>query len=493
MSDRFVLAIDQGTTGTTALVIDDQLQIRAKHNEEFPQIFPQPGWVEHDPEAIMRSVSIAIEEALREADIDGAQIACVGITNQRETTVLWDRATGAPVHNAIVWQDRRTADACAALKEAGHEALFKWRTGLVLDPYFSGTKLAWLLDNVEGARARAEAGELAFGTIDTFLVWRLTGGAAHVTDTSNASRTLMMDLERLDWSETLTSVLDVPPAVLPQIRSSSEIYGYTKGFDALPDGIPVAGMAGDQQAALFGQACFGVGEAKCTYGTGAFLLINTGDTPVRSDNGLLTSVGWSLGDEVVYVLEGSAFIAGAAIQWLRDGLKLLASAAESEAVASTVDDTGGVYFVPALAGLGAPYWRPDARGVITGLTRGTTQAHLVRAALEGIAYQNHAILEAMQADLSQPLTALKVDGGAAANDLLMQFQADLLGVELVRPAVVETTALGAACLAGLAVGVWADLDAVRAAWNEDCRFSRQMGEDEVSARLAGWKRAVASA
>ena len=493
MSDRYVLAIDQGTTGTTVLVIGHDLSIVGRHTEEFPQIYPQPGWVEHDAKAIMHSVQISIEEALRSADIDPGQIACIGITNQRETTVLWDRETGEAVHNAIVWQDRRTAPRCAELKAAGHEALFQWKTGLVLDPYFSGTKLEWLLTNVEGAKARAEAGELAFGTIDSFLVWQLTGGAAHVTDVSNASRTLLMDLEQRQWSEPILKVLDIPKAVLPAIRGCSEIYGHTRGFGSLPDGIPVSGMAGDQQAALFGQACFAVGEAKCTYGTGAFLLINTGATPVRSDNGLLTSVGWQIGDDVVYALEGSAFVAGAAVQWLRDGLGLIASAPETEAIAATVEDTGGVYFVPALAGLGAPYWRPDARGVITGLTRGTTRAHLVRATLEGIAFQNHAILEAMQADLKQPIAALKVDGGASANDLLMQTQADLLGVELVRPAVVETTALGAAFLAGLAVGVWSDLDEVRQSWKEDKRFTRQADPEAVEQALKGWRAAVEKA
>ncbi|MCB9526006.1 MAG: glycerol kinase GlpK [Myxococcales bacterium] len=493
MSDRYVLAIDQGTTGTTVLVIGHDLAIQGRHTEEFPQIYPQPGWVEHDPKAILNSVHISVEEALRDADIAPEQIACVGITNQRETTVLWDRATGEAVHNAIVWQDRRTAARCAALKAAGHEALFQWKTGLVLDPYFSGTKLEWLLANVPGAKARAQAGELAFGTIDSFLVWQLTGGAAHVTDVSNASRTLLMDLEQRQWSEPILKVLDLPAAVLPGIRSCSEIYGHTRGFGSLPDGIPVSGMAGDQQAALFGQACFEVGEAKCTYGTGAFLLINTGATPVRSDNGLLTSVGWQIGDEVAYVLEGSAFVAGAAVQWLRDGLGLIASAPETEDIANSVPDTGGVYFVPALAGLGAPYWRPDARGVITGLTRGTTRAHLVRATLEGIAFQNHAILNAMQTDLKRPLAALKVDGGASANNLLMQTQADLLGVELVRPAVVETTALGAAFLAGLAVGVWSDLDEVRQSWREDKRFTRQADPTAVETALAGWRAAVAKA
>lgn len=491
--ERYILAIDQGTTGSTVLILDAALNVRGKHTEDFPQIYPQPGWVEHDSTAILRSVEVALAGALAASGIDPRHIAGIGITNQRETTVLWDRATGAPLHNAIVWQDRRTADVCLALRDAGHSATFRQRTGLVLDPYFSGTKLAWLLDHVSGARDRAARGELAFGTIDTLLVWHLTGGEAHVTDASNASRTLLMDLETLDWSDALLSVLKVPRSVLPAVRSSSEVYGYTKGFKGLPDGIPVAGMAGDQQAALFGQACFAVGEAKCTFGTGAFMLVNTGNKPVFSDNGLLTSVAWKLGDTVCYALEGSAFVAGAAVQWLRDGLGLLENSADSERIAREVPDTGGVYFVPALTGLGAPYWKPEARGVITGLTRGTTRAHLVRATLEGIAFQNHALLAAMQGDLRKPLLTVKVDGGAASNDLLMQFQADLLGVSLSRPAMLETTALGAAFLAGLAVGVWPDLEAIRASWREDRQFVRTMGAAEVEHRLAGWRLAVQKA
>jgi glycerol kinase len=493
MSTRHILAIDQGTTGTTVLVLDEELRVCGRHTEEFPQIYPQPGWVEHDPAAILRSVEVAVGRALAQAQVPAAGLAAIGITNQRETTVVWDRATGAPIHNAIVWQDRRTADACAALREAGHAATFRQRTGLVLDPYFSGTKIAWILDHVPGARVRAEAGALAFGTIDTLLVWHLTGGAAHVTDVSNASRTLLLDLHTLRFDPALCALLRVPPAVLPAVASSSEIYGHTRGFPGLPDGLPVAGMAGDQQAALFGQACFGVGEAKCTFGTGAFMLVNTGERPVFSDNGLLTTVAWQQGGQVTYALEGSAFVAGAAVQWLRDGLGLLETSAQSEALAASVPDAGGVYFVPALTGLGAPYWRPEARGVITGLTRGTTRAHLVRATLEGIAFQNHALLAAMQSDLKAPLLAVKVDGGAAANDLLMQFQADLLGVELVRPAMTETTALGAAFLAGLAVGVWPNLEAIRAAWREDRRFARAMPAAQVERHLAGWRAAVQKA
>ncbi len=487
---EYVISIDQGTTGTTVLVLNSKLEILGRHTEEFPQIYPKPGWVEHDPRAILESVQVALSGAIEKSGIEATEIAAIGITNQRETTVGWERSSGAPIHNAIVWQCRRTADRCDSLKLAGHETLFRERTGLVIDAYFFGTKAAWLLDNVEGARERAAAGELAFGTIDSYLVWQLTGGAVHVTDVSNASRTLLMDLRSLDWDEELMEILRVPRSVLPDIRSCSEVYGVTQNFPGLPDGIPVAGMAGDQQSALFGQACFSVGDAKCTYGTGCFLLMNTGTQPVPSKNGLLTTVGWQIGDEVTYALEGSAFIAGAAVQWLRDGLGLIKSAPEIEALAQEVDSSDGVYFVPALTGLGAPHWDANARGVICGLTRGTTAAHLARATLEGIAFQNYDILQAMSADLNQPLTSLKVDGGAAANDLLMQFQADLLGVELIRPELLETTALGAAFLAGLAVGVWPDLDAVKASWRENQRFTRSMSEEDVSRRVTGWDSAV---
>jgi glycerol kinase len=490
---QYILAIDQGTTGSTALVIDRSLSVRGRHTEEFPQIYPQPGWVEHDPEAILASVGRAVTRALAAAGVDAAELAAIGITNQRETTVVWDRQTGRAIHPAIVWQDRRTAPRCQELRAEGYEALFRRRTGLVLDPYFSGTKIAWILDAVDGARARAQRGELAFGTIDSLLVWRLTGGVAHVTDASNASRTLLLDVHTLQWDEGLCGLLRVPMGVLPAVRGCSEVYGLTRSFPGLPDGIPVAGMAGDQQAALFGQACFGAGEAKCTYGTGAFLLMNTGERAIESHNGLLTTVAWRLGGQTTYALEGSTFIAGAAVQWLRDGLGLISSAHEIEALAARVPDTEGVCFVPALTGLGAPHWRPDARGVITGLTRGTTAAHLARAALEGIAFQCFEVLEAMQKDLGRPLAALKVDGGAAANDLLMQFQADLLGVSLVRPAMLETTALGAACLAGLGVGLFPDLAAVTAAWREDRRFDRALPEEDVARRVATWRIAVAKA
>jgi glycerol kinase len=492
---RLILAIDQGTTGSTVLVFDERLQLRARGYREFAQHYPKPGWVEHDPEEIWTSVRGAITDALHGsgAGVDATQIAAVGITNQRETTLLWERASGRPIGKAIVWQDRRTADVCQKLKTDGHEAEIRKATGLVLDPYFSGTKIAWLLDNTTGLRARAEKGEICFGTVDSYLVWRLSGGKVHVTDVSNASRTLLFDLNQMQWSDTLLKRLNVPRAILPDVRASSEIYAETHDVPGLPDRVPIAGMAGDQQAALFGQACFDVGEAKCTYGTGAFMLLNTGAQAVPSHNGLLTTVAWKLGEQVTYALEGSTFIAGAMVQWLRDGLGIIQSAGEIESLARSVPDTGGVVAVPALAGLGAPHWRPDARGIITGITRGTTRAHLARAVLEGIALQIADLLGAMQKDAGLNLRTLKVDGGASANDLMMQFQADVLGAEIVRPKLVETTALGAALLAGLAVQVWKGPDEARRAWSEDRRFTPQMPKAAVDAHLARWKVAVAKA
>ncbi|MCO4772699.1 MAG: glycerol kinase GlpK [Deltaproteobacteria bacterium] len=490
---RFILAIDQGTTGTTVLVLDERLSVLAKVNKEFPQIYPRPGWVEHNPEDIWETTRATIAGALDRAGVQAGDVAGIGITNQRETTTVWRRRDGKPVHNSIVWQCRRTADTCADLKARGLEDTFRDRTGLVLDPYFSGTKVKWILDHVDGARDRAEAGDLAFGTIDSFLVWRLSGGDAHVTDVSNASRTLLMDLRTLDWDDELLGHLDVPRSVLPDICSSSEVYAHTRGLDVLPDGIPIAGMAGDQQAALFGQVCFEAGEAKCTYGTGAFLLMNTGTSPVASTRGLLTTVGWKVGDTVHYALEGSAFIAGAAVQWLRDGLGIITNASEIETLANTVPDSGGVTFVPALAGLGAPHWNPHARGVITGLDRGVGRGHIARATLEGIALQNADILDAMAADSGVSLSALKVDGGAAANNLLMQYQADILGVPIVRPRMLETTALGAALLAGLATGVWANTDEAKAAWQVERTFTPSMSNDERQSHLDRWNAAVAKA
>ena len=492
---KCVVAIDQGTTGSTVMVLGHDLSILGKANQEFPQIYPQPGWVEHDPEAIWSSVEAALARALDEAKVQPAQIAAIGVTNQRETTVLWDAKTGAPVRTAIVWQDRRTADVCAKLKQAGHEARVRELTGLVLDPYFSGTKLRWMLDESPAVRARAERGEVRFGTIDSFLVARLTGGAVHVTDATNASRTLLFGLRSLAWDDELLRLFGVPRACLPEVRSSAEVYGTTKGVRGLPDGIPIAGIAGDQQAALFGQACFAPGDAKCTYGTGAFLLMNTGREPVASTRGLLTTVAWTLGagaeqGEVAYALEGSAFIAGAAVQWLRDGLGVIQHASEIEALAKSVPDSGGVVLVPAFAGLGAPHWRPDARGAITGLTRGSTKAHLARATLEGIALQNHDILRAMQDDSGRALNGLRVDGGAAANDLLMQFQADVLGVTIRRPAVIETTALGAAFLGGLGAGLWRSKQEIAAAWREERRFEPTTDRVAVRAHLTRWDDAV---
>ena len=484
-----VMAIDQGTTGTTVVILDPELNLLAKENSEFPQIYPRPGWVEHDPEAIWLSTTRTIGIALASAGLQASAISAIGITNQRETTVVWDRKTGAPIHNAIVWQCRRTAPECEALKARGLEEQFAQKTGLVLDAYFSGTKVAWILDHVDGARGR----DLAFGTIDSFLVWRLSGGVAHVTDVSNASRTLMFDLHAMRWDEGLCDLLGVPTSLLPEVRGCSEVYATTKGVPGLPDGIPIAGIAGDQQSALFGQACFDRGQAKCTYGTGAFLLVNSGAEARRSKHGMLTTVGWRVGHRTTYAVEGSAFIAGAAVQWLRDGIELIGSAGEVEALARSVPDSGGVTFVPALTGLGAPHWRPDARGAFFGLTRGSNRGHLARAVLEGIAFQIADILRAMADDLGAPLKELRVDGGACRDDLLMQTQADLLGTTLVRPRMIETTALGAAFLAGLATGVWGSLDDIRHTWKEDRRFEPQRSESEVGAMLDRWASAVARA
>ena len=495
---RHVIAIDQGTTGSTVLVLDEALAVRGRGYKEFRQIYPTPGWVEHDPEDIWASVAFALAQALNGSAgnpvIEPSSIAAIGITNQRETTVLWDRKTGKPVHNAIVWQDRRTTDRCAELKAAGKEARVKQLTGLTLDPYFSGTKLGWMLSQISSLAAPARAGQLAFGTIDSYLLWRLTDGAVHATDVTNASRTLLFDIHALAWSDELLETIGVPRALLPEVVASSGRIGTTKGVPGLPDGIPIAGIAGDQQAALFGQACFSPGEAKCTYGTGAFILMNTGDKPVASKSGLLTTVAWRLATgELRYALEGSAFIAGAAVQFLRDGLEFFSSASEIETLALTVPDSAGVIFVPAFAGLGAPHWRPEARASISGLTRGTTRAHVARATLEGIALQNVDILRAMERDAGRPLTTLKVDGGAAANNLLMQFQSDVLGVEIARPALVETTALGAAFLAGLGTGVWKDVDQLRNTWRLERRFTPSGDRANIAAHLARWDAAVAKA
>jgi len=492
MAADLLLAIDQGTTGTTALVMDTTGATLGRSTHEFAQHFPEPGWVEHEPDEIWDSVIRAVGDALRAASAPAERIAAIGITNQRETTLVWERAGGRPIHRAIVWQDRRTAAHCAELRARGHEARVEKTTGLVLDPYFSGTKLTWLLEHVDGARARAERGELAFGTVDSFLVWRLSGGT-HVTDVTNASRTLLMDLATLDWDPSMLEILRVPRSVLPKIVGSAERIATTRGFPPLPDGIPIAGIAGDQQAALFGQACFAVGDAKCTYGTGAFVLANIGPAPIQSRFGLLTTVGWKIGDEVTFALEGSAFIAGAAVQWLRDGLGLVKSASEIEALAAEVASSDGVTFVPALSGLGAPYWDPDARGVICGLTRGTKAAHLARATLEGIALEVNDLLVAMGEDLGKPLSRMRVDGGAAANDLLMQYQADVARMTIERPRELESTARGAAMLAGVGVGLFREKgDAARMSKAERT-FRVEMPDSDRDAHRRRWADAVARA
>jgi glycerol kinase len=490
---KLVLAIDQGTTGTTALVVEAGGACRTlgRANAELPQHYPQPGWVSHDAGEIWASVVESVRGALDAAGVAGTDLAAIGITNQRETTLVWDRATRRPIDLAIVWQCRRTAPVCEALKaDPKTVARVRDKTGLVIDAYFSATKIAWLLDHVPGARARAERGELAFGTVDSFLVSELTGGAVHVTDVTNASRTLLCDLARGAWDPELLTLFRVPAAVLPAIVGCAEPIGRTKGLGFLPDGLPIAGVAGDQQAALFGQACFDEGDAKCTYGTGAFALMNVGERPVRSEHGLVTTAAWRIGGKTTYALEGSAFVAGAAVQWLRDGLGLVRGAHEIEALARRVDSSEGVVFVPALAGLGAPYWDPDARGTITGLTRGTTAAHLARATLEGIAFQVRDLLDAMAKDAGRPITRLRVDGGAAANELLLRFQADIAGVIAERPADLESTGRGAAMLAGLGAGLSAGLgDAARMAPIE-ARFEPSMTKAARDAHIARWEDAV---
>jgi glycerol kinase len=487
---KYILALDQGTTSSRAIVFDRQGAIIAAAQQEFRQIFPKPGWVEHDASEIWATQRQVATEALARAQLSATDIAAIGITNQRETTVVWDRATGKPISNAIVWQDRRTAGACDRLRKAGKAPLLRRKTGLVVDAYFSGTKLQWILQHVPGAKARAAKGELAFGTIDSWLVWNLTGGRTHVTDVSNASRTMLFNLKTCDWDDDLLKLFGVPRAILPAVRASSEIYGETTLFGAA---IPIAGIAGDQQAALFGQVCTQPGMVKNTYGTGCFMLMNTGPKPIASKNNLLTTVAWRVGGRTEYALEGSIFIAGAVVQWLRDGLGIIKSSGEVEALAAQVPDTGGTYLVPAFAGLGAPHWDPYARGLLAGLTRGTTAAHIARAALEGIAYQVHDVLHAMQSDSGIRLKELRVDGGACANNLLMQFQADLLGVPVVRPRVSETTALGAAYLAGLAVGYWQDLAEIATQWQADRRFQPAMKTRQRQRLIAGWNKALTRA
>jgi glycerol kinase len=487
---KCILALDQGTTSSRAIIFDHAGSIKAMAQKEFPQIFPQPGWVEHNPNDIWATQAGVAAEAMAEAGLVPADIAAIGITNQRETTVVWDRKSGAPLCNAIVWQDRRTAGICDRLKASKAEPLIRRKTGLVLDAYFSGTKLHWILRHVKGAREKAKAGELAFGTVDSWLVWNLTGGRSHVTDVSNASRTMLFNIRKGAWDDELLDLFEVPRSVLPEVRSSSEVYGEASHFSP---SIPIAGIAGDQQAALFGQVCNRPGMVKNTYGTGCFMLMNTGPKPIASKNNLLTTVAWQVGKRTEYALEGSIFIAGAVVQWLRDGLGIIKSSAEVETLAASVKDNGGVYVVPAFAGLGAPHWDPYARGLIAGLTRGTKAAHIARAALEGIAYQVRDVLHAMESDAGIRLKELRVDGGACANNFLMQFQSDLLGVPVVRPKVAETTALGAAYLAGLAVGYWADESEIASQWQADRRFTPTMKPAERKLLCAGWDRALARA
>ncbi len=484
---RCILALDQGTTSSRAIVFDHDGAVRGAAQREFRQIFPQPGWVEHDASEIWATQSAVMNESIAKAGVTAADIAAIGITNQRETTVVWERATGRPIANAIVWQDRRTASICDELRADGNAPLIAAKTGLVLDAYFSGTKLKWLLDHVPGARVRAARGELAFGTIDSWLVFQLTGGRSHVTDPSNASRTLLFDIRRGAWDDELLRLFNIPESVLPAVVESSGVCA-----QALLDGVrvPIGGIAGDQQAALFGQACLSPGLAKNTYGTGCFLLLNTGRNAVASTNNLLTTIAWKRGGSIDYALEGSVFIGGAVVQWLRDGLQIVHAATDIESLAASVPDTAGVYFVPAFAGLGAPHWDPYARGSMFGLTRGTTRAHIARAALESIAFQSADVLDAMQKDAGVTLAELRVDGGATANDLLMQFQADLLGVPVVRPKVLETTALGAAYLAGLAVGYWASGEEISAHWAVDRRFEPAMPREQVAELRRGWDKAV---
>ncbi|MCR5003326.1 MAG: glycerol kinase GlpK [Bacteroidales bacterium] len=484
---KYILAIDQGTTSSRAIVFDHEGNTCAVAQKEFTQHFPQPGWVEHDPREIWSSQAAVIAESIAEIGSDGNDIAAIGITNQRETTIVWDAVTGEPVYNAIVWQDRRTSEFCDELKAKGLTDKIREKTGLIIDAYFSGTKIRWILENVPGARERAEAGELRFGTVDSWLIWNLTCGEVHVTDVSNASRTMLFNINTLEWDKELLDLLGIPESMMPEVRSSSEIYGKAK-TGLFANEVPIAGIAGDQQAALFGQMCTHPGCVKNTYGTGCFLLMNTGEKPIMSKNSLLTTVAWKIGDTVNYALEGSIFVGGSVVQWLRDGLGIIKSSSEIEALAATVEDNGGVYFVPALTGMGAPYWDQYARGTIVGITRGTTAAHIARAALEGIAFQTMDIVKAMEKDSGMKLRELKVDGGASRNNLLMQFQADVLGAEVIRPKVTETTAKGACYLAGLAVGFWDSIDHIQQQWQKDRTFTPDT--ENTDALKKGWADAI---
>ena len=486
---KYILALDQGTSSSRAIVFDQHGQTKAVAQKEFTQIFPKPGWVEHNPMEIWSSQASVIAEAITSIDINGLDIAGIGITNQRETTIVWDAETGEPVYNAIVWQDRRTSEYCDMLKGKGLTDMIRSKTGLIIDAYFSATKIRWILENVPYAREKAEQGKLRFGTVDTWLIWMLTRGEVHVTDVSNASRTMVYNIHDLCWDKDLLELFGIPESMMPQVKSSSEVYGYTK-TTLFAHEVPIAGIAGDQQAALFGQMCTEPGSVKNTYGTGCFLLMNSGEKPITSSNNLLTTIAWKIGDKVNYALEGSIFVAGSVVQWLRDGLGIIKSSSEVEALAASVEDNGGVYFVPALTGLGAPYWDQYAKGCLYGISRGTTAAHIARAALEGIAFQTMDIVNAMQKDAGISLAELKVDGGASRNNLLMQFQADVLGTSVIRPQVTETTALGAAYLAGLAVGYWESIDHIKSQWAVDKAFVPSAPKDEVEALKAGWADAI---
>ena len=486
---KYILALDQGTTSSRAIVFDHDGKICSVAQKEFTQYFPKPGWVEHNPNEIWSSQASVIAESISAIDINGLDIAGIGITNQRETTIVWDVDTEEPIYNAIVWQDRRTADFCDKLKAEGLIDTIREKTGLIIDAYFSGTKIKWILDNVPGARQRAEQGKLRFGNVDSWLVWRLTRGEVHVTDVTNASRTMLFNINTLKWDADLLKLLDIPVSMLPEVKTSSEVYGHTK-TTIFAHEVPISGIAGDQQAALFGQMCIEPGAIKNTYGTGCFVMLNTGEKPVKSENNLLTTIAWKIGDKINYALEGSIYVGGSVVQWLRDGLCCIKSSSEIEDLAASVPDSGGVFFVPALTGLAAPYWDQHARGTIIGITRGTTTAHIARAALDGIAFQTYDIARAMAKDMGAPLTELKVDGGASRNNLLMQYQANLLGIKVVRPKITETTALGAAYLAGLAVGFWKDLEEIKQQWQVERTFEPVPDNEEIAAAKQGWADAV---
>ena len=487
--EKYILALDQGTSSSRAIVFDQYGQTKAVSQKEFTQIFPKPGWVEHNPMEIWSSQASVIAEAITSIDINGLNIAAIGITNQRETTIVWDAETGEPVYNAIVWQDRRTSEFCDCLKRDGRTDLIRSKTGLIIDAYFSATKILWILENVPGARKRADEGKLRFGTVDTWLIWMLTRGEVHVTDVTNASRTMLFNIHTLEWDKELLNLFGIPESMMPEVKSSSEVYGYTK-TTLFAHEVPIAGIAGDQQAALFGQMCTEPGSVKNTYGTGCFMLMNSGERPIMSSNNLLTTIAWKIGDTVNYALEGSIFVAGSVVQWLRDGLGIIRTSAEVEALAASVPDNGGVYFVPALTGLGAPHWDQYAKGSIYGLSRGSTAAHIARAALEGIAFQTMDIVNAMQRDAGVTLKELKVDGGASRNNLLMQFQADILGTSVIRPIVTETTALGAAYLAGLAFGYWESIDHIKSQWGVEMEFKPEASKEVVAELKAGWADAI---